>query len=848
MTPTERQSGGRREALSGSRRMGLTAVCALALGASAACSSSVVSWAAIVGSLFESLSQVPASTYIVALVGLILYPALSIQRRPAPSGGLANAAASAQDSTRTCGPGSHFINLGRQGDERGQARGGGFWRKLRRVLAEGRAQARRLCGREAGAGATLTRKRSLGSRSSAKSEDVLSSRLSMDSILRAAQQNPGGGGGRRMGGGLQRKGSWKPSMRRIESGQHLAGIAPSESSLGSVATGRRLEILMHNGFLAVDCLPHEMTEPGYEGVRQVVTDMHLLQFGATIGEASSELALSQQGGAPAVGPGDESLFGLFDRKDAYRQGWELIVEEHKPGLHYFVWRRYLRKGLFIYKSKTVYETATVAQITGFTYDLDFRRVWDESMACQLPIAPPADVAGDHGSGVPSMTPAVAEAKAAGGRSAFMYARTKFPPPMASREYTYVRRCWAKPDDGGSYCISRACVAVPPAGVTGGRTVRVTDFVSGYVIRASKGVFDTASPAVEVVNVYFEDPCLPSGIANMGIRRALWPMVQKAEAAFRDFLLTKVHGGLEQPPPERAALDSLDEAMNAAGAQARAAAAAADADAASCINAMDAGRGHLGLRLGSPYVLMYRGYMGAWRGGRTALLSVLSTLMSLWANATGLFVCALGGLRAGMFATAAWMRRAVGNVGGAACKSGSSSAGKLRAAARVLWRVMWPWEMLLARKRSGACSASNGTTSQLQRSLSESSSLLASHPLPPAADGGAVNGVSRTPRSSCSGALGTDGSQSPKNGRRARGGLGRLIVKVVKVAGAGLLLGRAARSDGGADAPPPASQGPKKPHQTQSQVTASASSQNRAVHPLAAMPRGPVPMSRVPRRW
>lgn len=142
------------------------------------------------------------------------------------------------------------------------------------------------------------------------------------------------------------------------------------------------------------------------------------QFGATIGEASSELALSQQGGASAVGPGEESLFGPFDRNDAYRQGWEMVVEEHKPGLHYFVWRRYLRKGLFIYKSKTLYETATVAQITGFTYDLDFRRVWDESMACQLPIAPPSEAAAaaaGQASGPPVMTPAMAEAKAAGGR-------------------------------------------------------------------------------------------------------------------------------------------------------------------------------------------------------------------------------------------------------------------------------------------------------------------------------------------------------------------------------------------------------------------------------------------------
>ncbi|KAG2442268.1 hypothetical protein HXX76_002355 [Chlamydomonas incerta] len=597
-----------------------------------------------------------------------------------------------------------------------------------------------------------------------------------------------------------------------------------------------------------------MTEPGYEGVRQVVTDMHLLQFGATIGEASSELALSQQGGASAVGAGEESLFGHFDRKDAYRQGWEMIVEEHKPGLHYFVWRRYLRKGLFIYKSKTVYESATVAQITGFTYDLDFRRVWDESMACQLPIAPPSEAAAaaaaaaaGHPSAAAVMTPAMAEAKAAGGRSAFMYARTKFPPPMASREYTYVRRCWAKPDDGGSYCISRACVACPPAGVAGGRTVRVTDFVSGYVIRSSKGVFDPASPAVEVVNVYYEDPCLPSGIANMGIRRALWPMVQKAEAAFRDYLLTKVHGGLEQPLPERAALDSLDEAMNAAGAQARAAAAAADADAASCIDTMDTGRGRLGLRLGSPYVLMYRGYMGAWRGGRAALLSVLSTLMSLWANATGLFVCALGGLRTALLATAAYSRRAVRTVGGAACKSGSSCAAKLRVAARVMWRVMWPWEMLLAYSRSVACSAFNGTGSQLQRSLSASSSLLASHPLPLPADGG-FKGLSYTPRSSSSSSgPGTDGSLSPKNGRRARGGLGRLILRVVKVAGAGMILGRAARSDGGADAPPPAKEDKKQP-QSLPQQTASAGSQTRAVHPLVALPRGPVPMSRVPRRW
>lgn len=205
-----------------------------------------------------------------------------------------------------------------------------------------------------------------------------------------------------------------------------------------------------------------------------MTDANLVQFGAMIGEASAELALSQGGYAAAVGPEPGSLFGPFDRSEIYRQGWEPVIEEHKPGLHYWTWRRPLRKGLFMYKSKTVYENATTAQIMDFTYDIEFRRTWDDSVGCQIAIAPPSVAA-------VSVSLTEAEAKSSGGRSAFMYARTKFPPPMASRDYTYARRCWAKPDDGGCYCISRACVHPSPPSA-GGRAVRVTDFTSGYVIR------------------------------------------------------------------------------------------------------------------------------------------------------------------------------------------------------------------------------------------------------------------------------------------------------------------------------------------------------------------------------
>lgn len=33
------------------------------------------------------------------------------------------------------------------------------------------------------------------------------------------------------------------------------------------------------------------------------------------------------------------------------QGWEPIVEEHNQGVHYWAWRRYLRRGLYMYRSR-----------------------------------------------------------------------------------------------------------------------------------------------------------------------------------------------------------------------------------------------------------------------------------------------------------------------------------------------------------------------------------------------------------------------------------------------------------------------------------------------------------------
>jgi len=102
-------------------------------------------------------------------------------------------------------------------------------------------------------------------------------------------------------------------------------------------------------------MAHEVTDPALACVSLTVSADHLLQFGAMLGESSADLALWQRGGAPPVGPQPSCLFGVTDCPERWAAGWERMVEEHLPGLHYWAYRRQLRNGLYLYKSHAVYE-------------------------------------------------------------------------------------------------------------------------------------------------------------------------------------------------------------------------------------------------------------------------------------------------------------------------------------------------------------------------------------------------------------------------------------------------------------------------------------------------------------
>jgi hypothetical protein len=212
------------------------------------------------------------------------------------------------------GPRAHHIQLKAS---RSSQQPVSLLKRFTRALVEGRLQARKLSQAPAQRpdSENFSRRRSFSGRS-ARSEDMLCTRLSMETALRSREGADG-----------RRGAKWLPSMSRIQSGQNLVDAADASfSSASSEATGKRLAILMYNGLDAAACLGSEATDPVFACVREVVQDVHLLQFGALIGEASAELALTQAGGPGAVSREPGSLLGSYDRLEAYRQGWEAVVE------------------------------------------------------------------------------------------------------------------------------------------------------------------------------------------------------------------------------------------------------------------------------------------------------------------------------------------------------------------------------------------------------------------------------------------------------------------------------------------------------------------------------------------
>jgi hypothetical protein len=115
-----------------------------------------------------------------------------------------------------------------------------------------------------------------------------------------------------------------------------------------------------------------------------VSEQHLLQFGAVLGEASSLAALVAQGLAEPLNQAG-SLYGFAD-SEAVESAWEQVVAEAQPGVAYWGWRRPLRRGLHMYMTRTVFAGVAPAHVAAFMCDDAYRLQWDDAAVALAPLA------------------------------------------------------------------------------------------------------------------------------------------------------------------------------------------------------------------------------------------------------------------------------------------------------------------------------------------------------------------------------------------------------------------------------------------------------------------------------
>lgn len=275
-------------------------------------------------------------------------------------------------------------------------------------------------------------------------------------------------------------------------------------------------------------------------VREAVTDEHLLQFAALLGEPEAAEALNRCG---LAGPWseDEALLGLGEERSTASTNdgamdfntWQPLVVESKAGLAYTAHSHHLRRGLHIYRTRAVLEGLTPAEVRAFHLDDAARRVWDEN-ALLIERVQEADVNADtrEQTGYPT-TASI---------SCLQKFRTKFPRPMASREYHYARRVWPRTVDGGCYAINRRVTFPGEQGRVRG-AVEVQEYVSCAAIRATST--PDGRPATELVTCYFEDSAVRPSIVRMAVPRSLWGLVQRYEAALREYTALRSAENLDE---------------------------------------------------------------------------------------------------------------------------------------------------------------------------------------------------------------------------------------------------------------------------------------------------------------
>ncbi|XP_073287145.1 uncharacterized protein [Primulina huaijiensis] len=201
------------------------------------------------------------------------------------------------------------------------------------------------------------------------------------------------------------------------------------------------------------------------------------------------------------------LLHLLDWKDG-EMAWQIIMERSTSNFSYQAWRHEPDTGPIVYRSKTVFEDATMELVRDFFWDDEFRSKWDPML---------------------SYFKILEECPHTG--MMIVHWIKKFPFFCSDREYIFGRRIW---EAGRTYyCVTKQ---VPSSTLPRSDKPRRVDLCfASWVIRPAPSLKgDGHFSACEVIYLHYEEMGIPKDVAKFGVRHGMWGTVKKLHAGFRAY--------------------------------------------------------------------------------------------------------------------------------------------------------------------------------------------------------------------------------------------------------------------------------------------------------------------------
>ncbi|MED6169130.1 hypothetical protein PIB30_018468 [Stylosanthes scabra] len=212
------------------------------------------------------------------------------------------------------------------------------------------------------------------------------------------------------------------------------------------------------------------------------------------------------------------LIQLVEEKDG-GPAWIQMMDRSTPTMSYQAWRRDPENGPPQYRSRTVYEDASIELLRDFFWDDEYRLKWDDMLI--------------HAS-------TLQECPVTG--TMMVHWVRKFPFFCSDREYIIGRRIW----DAGQayYCVTKGvpCPSMPRHN----KPKRVDLYYSSWCIRPVKSRKDDQMTACEVLLFHHEDMGIPWEIAKLGVRQGMWGAVKKFDPALRIYKKERASGAPLSP--------------------------------------------------------------------------------------------------------------------------------------------------------------------------------------------------------------------------------------------------------------------------------------------------------------